>query len=75
MTDPTKAKIQQLAEMHVMLSLGEFTPDNFAKAFHYRFRKEVDAVKRRRHKQSNYGWDDIDWDKFEANPILKQLLA
>ncbi len=68
-------EIKQLAELHVMCSLGEFSAENFLKAFQYRFPKEIQKIKQRRHKECNYGWDKIDWEKFEANPILSQLLT
>lgn len=67
--------IKQLAELHVMVSLGEFSAENFCKAFHARFGAEIQRVKNRRSKENNYGWDSIDWVAFEKSPLLSQLLA
>lgn len=67
--------IKQLAELHVMVSLGEYSAENFCKAFYARFPAEVQRVKNKRSKESNYGWDQIDWDKVETHPLLSQLLV
>ena len=66
--------IKQMAEMWVMVNLGEMPQELFLQAFHARFRKEIQTVLNKRHKESNYGWDLIDWDKLSSNSVLKQLL-
>lgn len=66
--------IQQLAEIHVMASRGEITIERFAQAFQARFPNEILKAKRRIYKESNYGWDTIDWKKLEAHPLLSQLI-
>jgi len=66
--------IKQMAEMWVMVNLGEMSQERFLQAFHARFVKEIQTVKNKRHKESNYGWDLIDWDKLSSSSVLTQLL-
>lgn len=67
--------IRQLAEIYVRVVRGEMDKDLFLSAFLARFRPQIDAENNRRKKLENYGWDSVDWEAWEKDPLLSQLLS
>lgn len=68
-------EIQELIGMYDRWTKGEFSTDLFMKAFETRFHKEIRAENARRYEREGWGWNDIDWDKLEAHPMLSKLIG
>lgn len=66
-------KLNQLAEILIMVETGEMQPVAFLLAFKARFPKRVTNA-RNRWKRHHQGSEKLDWSKLESSPLLSQLI-